>query len=120
MLNQKSLERIVETKFHDLDVKVTELTTIVEQLHHEVDSMKIPCSSSDDEESPLPTTTRFRNQTRFIVVPVLKVRPSSSALALAPARASPVSTPSDLGTLGEAFVDALLSTPSPSTGGDRS
>ncbi|KAE8781486.1 hypothetical protein D1007_45268 [Hordeum vulgare] len=31
-LNYKSLERIVETKFHDLDVKVTELTTIVEHL----------------------------------------------------------------------------------------
>ncbi|KAE8797958.1 hypothetical protein D1007_26862 [Hordeum vulgare] len=27
--SQKSLERVVETKFHDMDVKVSELTTIV-------------------------------------------------------------------------------------------
>ncbi|KAE8782944.1 hypothetical protein D1007_43636 [Hordeum vulgare] len=29
LLNHKSLDRIVETKFHDLDVKVTELSTTV-------------------------------------------------------------------------------------------
>mgnify|MGYP005815421745 CR=1 FL=1 len=28
--NQESLERIIETKIHDLDVKVTEIQTIVE------------------------------------------------------------------------------------------
>ncbi|KAE8787399.1 hypothetical protein D1007_38672 [Hordeum vulgare] len=59
LLNQKSLERIVETKFHDMDVKVKELITTIEHIHHEVDSMKIPRSSSDDEESSLPTTTQF-------------------------------------------------------------
>ncbi|KAE8801539.1 hypothetical protein D1007_22863 [Hordeum vulgare] len=32
--NQKSLERVVETKFYDMDVKVTELNTIVKQLQH--------------------------------------------------------------------------------------
>ncbi|KAE8803672.1 nucleolysin tiar [Hordeum vulgare] len=36
MQNQKSLERVVETKFHNIDMKVTELTTIVRQLQHEV------------------------------------------------------------------------------------
>ncbi|KAE8818232.1 nucleolysin tiar [Hordeum vulgare] len=40
--SQKSLERVVETKVHDMDVKVTELTTIVKQLQHEVDSVEIP------------------------------------------------------------------------------
>ena len=30
--NQESLERIIETKFHDLDVKVIEIQTIVEKL----------------------------------------------------------------------------------------
>ena len=30
--NQESLERIVETKFYDLDLKVTEIQTAVEQL----------------------------------------------------------------------------------------
>ncbi|KAE8821127.1 hypothetical protein D1007_00749 [Hordeum vulgare] len=35
--SQKILETFVETKFHDMDVKVTKLTTIVKQLQHEVD-----------------------------------------------------------------------------------
>ena len=30
--NQESLERIIETKFYDLDLKVTEIQIIVEQL----------------------------------------------------------------------------------------
>ncbi|KAE8819287.1 hypothetical protein D1007_02784 [Hordeum vulgare] len=42
--NQKSYERVVETKFHIMDVKVTELTTIARQLQHEVDSVEIPRS----------------------------------------------------------------------------
>ena len=66
----------METKFHDLDVKVTELTTTVEQLQHEVDSVHISRSSSDDEESPLPTTTQFRTQSRLAIVPVLEARPT--------------------------------------------
>ena len=33
--NQDSLERIIETKFYDLDVKVTEIQTAVEQLQEE-------------------------------------------------------------------------------------
>ena len=49
MQNQKSLERVVETKFHNMDVKVTELTTIVRQLQHEVDSMEIPRLEDEDE-----------------------------------------------------------------------
>ncbi|KAE8804476.1 nucleolysin tiar [Hordeum vulgare] len=69
--SQKSLERVVETKFHDMDVKVTELTTIVKQLQHEVDSVDIPRSDDEDddedddeEESPPLTTTRFDTQPR--------------------------------------------------------
>ncbi|KAI4999524.1 hypothetical protein ZWY2020_004113 [Hordeum vulgare] len=48
--NWKSLERIVETKFHDLDVKVTELTTTVKQLQREVDSVQIPRSNDDHDD----------------------------------------------------------------------
>ncbi|KAE8816940.1 hypothetical protein D1007_05492 [Hordeum vulgare] len=66
MQNQKSPERVAETKFHNMDVKVTRLSTIVTQLQHEVDSVEIPCSEDEDEdddddehESPPPTTTRF-------------------------------------------------------------
>ncbi|KAE8793066.1 nucleolysin tiar [Hordeum vulgare] len=41
--SQKSLDRVVESKFYDMDVKITELTTIVKQIQHEVDSVEIPC-----------------------------------------------------------------------------
>ncbi|KAE8803919.1 hypothetical protein D1007_20180 [Hordeum vulgare] len=63
MQNQKSLERVVETKYHNMDMKVTELTTIVRELQHEVYSVEIPRSEDEDEddddedESPPPTTT---------------------------------------------------------------
>ena len=35
--NQESLERIIETKFHDLDVKATEIQTIVNKLQEDVE-----------------------------------------------------------------------------------
>ncbi|KAE8792008.1 putative exosome component 4 [Hordeum vulgare] len=78
MQNQKSLERVVETNFHNMDVKITELTTIVIQLQHEVDSVEIPRLEDEDEdedddddedESPPPTTTRFSTRPRPAAVP---------------------------------------------------
>ena len=39
--NHKSLERISETKFYDLDVKVTEMQTTIESLKKEVDEAKL-------------------------------------------------------------------------------
>ena len=38
--NHESLERIVETKFYDLDVKITEIQTAVEQLQEEAEEKK--------------------------------------------------------------------------------
>ena len=35
--NQESLERIIETKIHDLDVKVTEIQTSVEKIQEELE-----------------------------------------------------------------------------------
>ncbi|KAI4981338.1 hypothetical protein ZWY2020_021823 [Hordeum vulgare] len=76
--SQKSLEKVVETKFHDMNVKVCELTTIVKQLQHEVDSMEIHRSyveeekdddDQEEEESPPPTTTQFSTTPRPAVVP---------------------------------------------------
>ncbi|KAE8784185.1 hypothetical protein D1007_42262 [Hordeum vulgare] len=71
MQNQKSLERVVGSKFHNMDVKVTELTTIVRQLQHDVDSVEIPCSEDENEDddddkddSHPPTTTRFSTRPR--------------------------------------------------------
>ncbi|KAE8780978.1 hypothetical protein D1007_45829 [Hordeum vulgare] len=58
LLNHKRLKRIMETKFHDLDIKVTELTTIVNELKHEVGVVHTPSSrSGDHDDMPLPTTT---------------------------------------------------------------
>ncbi|KAE8785803.1 hypothetical protein D1007_40443 [Hordeum vulgare] len=76
ILNQKSLEGVVETKFHNKDIKVTELTTIVRQLEHEVEFVEIPRLEDEDEdddededESPPPITTMFSTQPRLVVVP---------------------------------------------------
>ncbi|KAE8793698.1 hypothetical protein D1007_31735 [Hordeum vulgare] len=83
--SQKSLERVVETKFHDMHVKVTELTTIVKHLQHEVDLVEIPRSDDEDdedddeEESPLLTTTRFNTRLRSVVVPAQETRQTSSS-----------------------------------------
>ncbi|KAE8768727.1 hypothetical protein D1007_59766 [Hordeum vulgare] len=76
MQNQKSLERVVKKRFHNMDVKVTELTTIIRHIQHEVDSVEIPRSEDEDEhddddddngdESPPPTTTRFSTKPRFM------------------------------------------------------
>ena len=35
--NQESLERIIETKFYDLDVKVIEIQTSVEKIQEELE-----------------------------------------------------------------------------------
>jgi hypothetical protein len=57
--NQKSLERIVETKFHDLDIKVTEILTVVETLKSHVDEVRKGTISDDEEHlgTGLPMTT---------------------------------------------------------------
>src|SRR3954464_5078153 len=38
--NQESLERIMEQKFYDLDVKVTEVQSAMEQLHEDMQERK--------------------------------------------------------------------------------
>ena len=64
-----------------MDVKVTELTTIVRQLQHEVDSVEIPRLENDDEddddgeeESPPPTTTQFSTTPWSVGVPAQETR----------------------------------------------
>lgn len=47
--NQESLKRIVDTKIHDLDVKITEVQTIVEKLRDDVEIARaVACDSGDD------------------------------------------------------------------------
>ena len=74
--NQECLERIMEQKFYDLDVKVTEIQSVVEQLQ------------DDMQERKGKTTTdafaRVPRAQRSAAVPVTDTRATSSAPATAP------------------------------------
>jgi hypothetical protein len=115
-VNQKSLETIIETKFYDLDVKVTEMQTTIESLKKEVDEGKN--ASSDDEQhhgTVLPTSTQFRTQLRSAVIPGTSratVSAPAATPSIAPSAAPVVATPPPVPqTSSEAFADALISTP---------
>ncbi|KAE8800378.1 hypothetical protein D1007_24154 [Hordeum vulgare] len=115
MQNQKSLERVVDTKFHNMDVKVTELTTIVRQLQHEVDCVEIPRSEDEDEdedddddedEYPPPITTRFSTRPRSAAVPAQETAQATDQvdsgkieLCICPEKDPPC--PNDLDDVGE-------------------
>src|SRR3989337_142474 len=80
---QASFERIIETKFQDLDVKVTDIQTTVEQLQGDVDAIrKAPLDDSGDDR---PTTERFQKvprTPRSAAVPVVDPRTTVSAPAV--------------------------------------
>ena len=105
--NQESLERIVEDKMYNLDVKVREIQTIVEKLRDDAED-------NDDR----PTTDRFRSvprAQRSIAEPVADLRSAYSAPATTATVYPPVSTPPTPQTSAKAFADGLLSTPSTHT-----
>ena len=101
--NQESLERIMEQKFYDLDVKVTEIQSVVEQLRDEVREKK--GKTTTDAFARVP-----RGQ-RSAAVLVTDTRATSSA----PATTSvpPAPTPPAPSTSTDAFVLGVLSTPPP-------
>jgi hypothetical protein len=69
--NQESFEKIIDTKFHDLDVKVTKVQTTIESLKKEVDEAKLDTSSEDEHQGTgLPTTTQFQKMPRSAAVSV--------------------------------------------------
>ena len=109
--NQESLERIMEQKFYDLDVKVTEIQSAVEQLQEEVEEKK--GKSTTDAFARVP-----RGQ-RSAAVPVTNTRVAPAATASV---APQVATPPPPRTSSDAFVAGLLSMPPSHTGapGDRS
>ena len=105
--NQESLERIFETKLHDLDVKVTEIQTSMEKIQEEL------------EDRSDKTTTyayqRVAKRQRSAAVLVTDTRATTSAPATAPTvpvQPAPASTlaPS---TSTEAFVQGAIRTPPP-------
>ena len=105
--NQESLERIVEQKFYDLDVKVTEIQTAVEQLQEEAEE-RIGKATSDAFQ-------RVPRGPRSTVVPVSDARasvsaPTTTAPVPPPAPTPPPPAPT---TSSEAFVLGVLSTPPP-------
>ena len=98
--NQQSLERIMEQKFYDLDVKVTDVQSAVEQLQE------------DMQERRGRTTThafaRVPRGPRSSAVPVAHTRATTSAPATASVPPAPAPTPSAPSTLTEAFVLGVL------------
>ena len=101
--NPESLERIIETKFYDLDVKVTEIQTAVEQLQEEAEEKK--GKSTTDAFARVP-----RGQ-RSAAVPVTDTRATASAPAATAPVPPPAATPPAPATSSEAFVLGVLSTP---------
>ena len=94
----------MEQKFYDMDVKVTEIQSVVEQLQ------------DDMQERKGKTTTdafaRVPRAQRSVVVPVTDTRATSSAPATAPVQPAPASTPAP-STSTEAFVIGVIRTPPP-------
>nr|XP_020164468.1 uncharacterized protein LOC109749946 [Aegilops tauschii subsp. strangulata] len=114
--NKESLERVVETKINDLDVKISEVQTVLEKLQSDVEASRIAAEDSGDKR---PATQRFQTiprAPRSSAVPVADMRPTHSVPAATALVPPPVSTPPVQQTSSEAFTDALLSTPSTHTG----
>ena len=103
--NQESLERIIETKFYDLDLKVTEMQTTVEKLQEEAEERKGQATTDAFQRVP-------RAQ-RSATVPVTDTRATTSAPAATTSVAPPVATPPAPTTSTDAFVLGVLSTPPP-------
>ena len=103
--NQESLKRIMEQKFYDLDVKVTEIQLVVEQLQDEMDEKK--------GKSTTDTFARVPRGQISATVPVTDTRATASAPAAIAPVPPPAATPPAPATSSEAFVLGVLSTPPP-------
>ena len=99
--NQESLERIIETKFYDLDLKVTEMQTTVEQLQEEAEERKGQATTDAFQRVP-------RGQ-RSTAVPVTDTRETTSTLTATTSVPPPVATPPAPTTSTDAFVLGVLS-----------
>ena len=95
----------MQQKFYDLDVKVTEIQSVVEQLQ------------DDMQERKGKTTTeafaRVPRAQRSAAMHVTDIRATSSAPAIAPVPPAPASTPPAPTSSTEAFVLGVLRTPPP-------
>ena len=103
--NRESLERIMEQKFYDLDVKVTEIQSIAEKLQDDMQERK--------GKKTTDAFARVPRAQRSTAVPVPDTRATSSALVTASVPPSPSPTPSAPATSTEAFVLGVIRTPPP-------
>ena len=102
--NQESLERIMEQKFYDLDVKVTEIQSVVEQLQDDMQERK--GKTTTDAFARVPKAQRSAADTR--------ATSSAPAIApIAPVQPAPAPTPPAPSTSTEVFVLGVLRTPPP-------
>ena len=99
------MERIVETKFYDLALKVTEIQTAVEQLQEEAEERRGKCTTDAFQQVP-------RSQ-RSAAVHVADSRATSYAPAATASVAPPAATPPAPTTSIDVFVLGVLSTPPP-------
>ena len=104
--NQQSLERIMEQKFYDLDVKVTKVQSAVEQLQEDM-----------QERRGRTTTHAFATVPRgprSSALPVADTRATTSAPATTSVPPAPASTSASTPTTStEGFVLGVLRTPPP-------
>src|SRR4051812_49788397 len=104
--NQASLERIVEQKFYDLDIKVTEIQTAVEQLQDDMQERR--------EKTTTDAFARVPRAQRSSAVPVPDTRATTSAPAAASTQPAPASTSTQTTSAStEAFVLGVIQTPPP-------
>ena len=103
--NQESLERIIETKFYDLDLKVTEMQTSVEHYLEEAEEKKGKATTDAFQRVP--------RGHRSVAVPMADTRATTSAPASTTSVPPPVATPPAPTTSIDAFVLGVLSTPPP-------
>ena len=101
--NQVSLERIIEQKFYDMDVKVTEIQSAVEQLQDDMQERK--GKTTNDAFARVP------REQRSIAVPAPDTRATSSAPATASVPPAPAPTPPAPTSSTDAFVPGVISTP---------
>jgi len=98
----------MEQKFYDLDVKVTEIQSAVEQLQDDMQERKGKTTTN--------VFARVPRAQRSIVVPVTDTRATTSTPATAPTvpvQPAPAPTPPAPSTSTEAFIQGAISAPPP-------
>ena len=103
--NQESLERIFETKLHDLDVKVTEIHASVEKIQEKLQDRS--------DKTTTDAYQRVPRRQRSAAVQVTDTRATTTAPAATASVAPRVATPPAPTTFSDAFVAGLLFTPPP-------